>query len=182
MDQPERATYRHGDLKAEAVRIGIELLEKSGADAVSMRKIAGQAGVTHRALYRHFGDRDALLRSIAAAGFDQMADRLAGITDRVGFLKAYVRFAIDKPNLYALMMSRTNAEFNSNDELGKSVSAVIALSKHALAPGNSGKKGDLAVIRIWMLLHGGITLNQNGVLAPRSADELVEMLVDFAER
>lgn len=175
-------SYRHGDLKAEAVRIGVEILELDGSDGITMRKIATAAGVTHRALYRHFNDRDALLRSICATGFQRMAESLRGKNSREDFLKSYVRFAIDNPNLYALMMSRTNSEFNEDEELGAAVSRVISASKHAIAPAQQGKKADLAVIRIWMLLHGGITLSQNGVLAPRSPDELTAMLVAFADQ
>ena len=178
----ERETYRHGNLRRESIELALALLEKGGSDAISLRKIAVDAGVTHRALYRHFADKSALLRAIAAQGFAALAERTKDAPDRQKFVEAYVRFAIERAHLYGLMMSRTNAEISKDAELGKAVSAVIGASKQALAPDKAGEEADQSVMRIWMLLHGGITLSQNSVLAPRSENELVAMLVKFADR
>ena len=181
MPKSERDTYRHGDLRREAIRLALGLLEKSGPDAVSLRKIASEAGVTHRALYRHFSDKSALFRAIAAQGFASLADRTRDATDRRRFVEAYVRFAMERSHLYQLMMSRSNAEIAEDTELGKAVSGVIRASKEAIAPDKAGEEADQSVMRIWMLLHGGITLSQNSTLAPRSEEELVAMLVNFAD-
>ena len=44
-----------------------------------MRKVATAVGITPMALYRHYLNRDGLLTALADAGFDQLAERLAGL-------------------------------------------------------------------------------------------------------
>ena len=41
------------------------IVTEEGAEAVSMRRVATAAGITPMAIYRHFADRDALLRAVA---------------------------------------------------------------------------------------------------------------------
>ena len=55
------ANYHHGDLKNALIRAGIEILSKEGVQALSLRKVAKQAGVSHAAPYAHFADKQALL-------------------------------------------------------------------------------------------------------------------------
>ena len=52
-------------------RIALGILEKQGAEAVSMRRIAEAVGVTPMAIYHHFANRDALLRSIVEKEFEK---------------------------------------------------------------------------------------------------------------
>jgi AcrR family transcriptional regulator len=41
-------------------------------DALTMRALAKAVGVDHRALYRHYPDRDAVLAAVAAEGYRQL--------------------------------------------------------------------------------------------------------------
>jgi AcrR family transcriptional regulator len=55
-----------------AERIAAEasaILRAEGADAVSMRRVASAVGITPMAIYRHFPNREALLRAVAARGW-----------------------------------------------------------------------------------------------------------------
>jgi len=49
-----------------------QLLDAEGADAVTMRRLAGRLGVTPMALYRHVGNKDELLLAL----IDRLANRL----------------------------------------------------------------------------------------------------------
>src|SRR5579863_5442611 len=49
------------------------ILDRRGADAVTMRVVAKAVGITPMALYRHFPDRDGLLNAIADQGFAEFA-------------------------------------------------------------------------------------------------------------
>ncbi len=52
------------------------LLDRSGAEAVTMRHVAKAVGITPMALYRHFANREGLLNALADAGFTELAARL----------------------------------------------------------------------------------------------------------
>src|SRR4029077_11707552 len=54
------------------------LLDRGGADAVTMRRVAKAVGITPMAIYRHYPDRAALLNALADKGFEELAARLTG--------------------------------------------------------------------------------------------------------
>ncbi len=47
--------------RARIVEAGIEIADREGLDAVSMRRVAGELGVAPMALYRHLADKDGLV-------------------------------------------------------------------------------------------------------------------------
>lgn len=49
------------------------ILDRHGAEAVTMRAVAKAVGITPMALYRHFPDREGLLNAVADQGFEEFA-------------------------------------------------------------------------------------------------------------
>jgi AcrR family transcriptional regulator len=107
----EKAAYHHGDLKSALVGAALAVVDASGVEAVSLRELAASLGVSRAAPYRHFVDRDALLASVAALGFEALADiydgALAGAGDGRARLRQamadYIAFANRRPGLHRLM-------------------------------------------------------------------------------
>ena len=64
--------YHHGDLRQALVDAAIKLLRKEGLDALTLRGVAREAGVSQAALYRHFEDRRALVAAVAEDGFRRL--------------------------------------------------------------------------------------------------------------
>ena len=58
------------------VDAALERLEADGAESISLRDLARDAGVNHRAVYRHFPDKLSLLASVAQTGWKRLAQRL----------------------------------------------------------------------------------------------------------
>lgn len=59
---PTTGTGRRAGLdRAKIVRVALELVERGGADALSMRKLAAELGVTTTTIYWHVGSREELL-------------------------------------------------------------------------------------------------------------------------
>src|SRR5688572_13961318 len=104
-----RDTYRHGNLRAEAVQAAYELATADGAAALSLRAVAEKVGVAHRSLYNHFADREALVDAVAEQGFRRLAEALTTAATPGEYVRAYVGFALERPLLYALMKSRPHA-------------------------------------------------------------------------
>jgi AcrR family transcriptional regulator len=81
-----------------------------GMDAVSMRRLAAEVGVTAPALYKHYEGKDALVEAIAELGFARFELTLPGSTEarapRIRIrrvLEAYCEFAIAEPHLFDIM-------------------------------------------------------------------------------
>src|ERR1700678_4347619 len=67
-----KSTYHHGTLAPALVEAALKQVEQGGAEAVSLRDLAQSLGVSRAAPYRHFPDRDALLATVAARGFEDL--------------------------------------------------------------------------------------------------------------
>ena len=54
--------------KAALVRVALRIVEERGVDALTLREIGTQAGVSRQTPYRHFENKEVLLAAIAAEG------------------------------------------------------------------------------------------------------------------
>lgn len=68
--------YHHGDLKNALIKAGVEILSNEGISALSLRKVATKAGVSHAAPYAHFKDKQDLIAAISSDGFNRIYDKL----------------------------------------------------------------------------------------------------------
>src|SRR3546814_15850587 len=74
INQPiKRETYRHGDLRRALLEAAVELARKGGKDAIMLREVTRQAGVSPNAAYRHFADLKSLLNAAAMAAPAELA-------------------------------------------------------------------------------------------------------------
>jgi AcrR family transcriptional regulator len=108
---PKKA-YHHGDLRQVLIAEAVKIIRDEGEDALSMRKLATNTGVSRTAPYHHFGDKQDLLCAIAEEGFkkfDALFEQQNKIDDLQNHLqqrlRVYVNFAIDNSEYYDLMFS-----------------------------------------------------------------------------
>src|ERR1700694_2914120 len=73
---PKRDTFRHGNLPEALVDAALARLEAEGVESISLRELARDTGVNHRAVYRHFPDKLSLLARVAEQGWRQLGARL----------------------------------------------------------------------------------------------------------
>ena len=178
-----RTTYHHGNLADEAISRALDAIECGGESKLSVRSLAESLGVAHRALYNHFGDREGLLAAMSARGFEMLASAVESHAKPAEFIRAYANFALTRPGLYGLMMQQSNASFDKHPRLRSAVDRMIEVSTHVLAVSVSDNETDLArrsVMRVWMLMHGGLALHAGGILRSRSEGEFVEELLAIA--
>jgi AcrR family transcriptional regulator len=166
----EKQPYHHGDLKAALMKAALLLIDRHGIKGFSLKDAAALAGVSTAAPYRHFADKDALLRVIQSEGFalfdasltlafERADTALVRITE-MGV--AYVRFAMEHPAHFKVMFS-----LSDNDEGGPGggskngfmllVEAVAALYPNATPE----TRNDLAVM-CWSIVHGFAVLQMDG--------------------
>jgi len=126
------------------------MVETQGVAGLSVREAARRAGVSHNAPYRHFADRDALLKALVAEGFEQLRKTIENRTGReLG--EAYVAFALARPQRFRLMFSRAGA---SADLQARFASLFANLGTDAAAAGAAA----------WSLVHGLASLILEGRL------------------
>lgn len=182
--------YHHGDLRAALVEAALELARPTGAEAIVLREVTRRAGVTPRAAYRHFADRDALVRAVAQRALARLAAaieermRAAGEPDGMAMLQAvgesYIAFALDEPGLFDVAFFAMDDMVNSGAPESAAAcglspfqlleSALETLVREGRLPAED--VGD-AVITCWSGVHGFATLAARGPLR-----ELPRDLVD----
>jgi len=62
---PKRTTFRHGNLPDALIKAAIRRIEEHGGASITLRDLAHDTGVNHRAIYRHFPDKESLLAEVA---------------------------------------------------------------------------------------------------------------------
>ncbi|MEV0158849.1 TetR/AcrR family transcriptional regulator C-terminal domain-containing protein [Nonomuraea fuscirosea] len=96
--------------RGRIVAAAIDLIEREGADAVSMRRIAAELGVGVMSLYNHVPNKDALLNGVAEAVLSRIEftdDPDAHWTDRVrAQARAFRQIAHHHPRSTMLVVSR----------------------------------------------------------------------------
>ena len=181
--------YHHGEVRQTAIGEALALIEAEGADALTMRALAKAVGVDHRALYRHYPGRDAVLAEVAAEGYrqllrDQRAECETAVHPLQTAFEVYVRFALDRPHLHTLMLTRSRATMDAYPALGEAVKAqldqLMVWSRHALGvePGERETDSrDLAFAAL-ATTYGLVTLASTASLMPRSPEDLRQFVVD----
>ncbi len=151
------------------------LLDKEGADAVTMRRVARAVGISPMALYRHYPDRAGLLNALADEGFEALAAQLSAqrgsgdIEKRLmKILDIYLDHALTNPRLFELMflMPRAGARRYPRDfKAGASPTANFAaeLFREGMQSGHFRKDDPWAItFETGALLQGLVMLYLGG--------------------
>lgn len=179
--------YHHGDLRSAAIQAGLKLLEDRTADDLGLREVARAVGVSATALYRHFPDKAALLRALAAEGFKRLAEAqcaaaLAAGGGEAGFGatgRAYVSFALDNPALFRLLFSAMvppGDPFERRPEEMPEAFRMLWDNAARMAPPGAGPEAArLIALEAWALVHGLAVLILDGQI-PRD-DALIDAML-----
>ena len=163
--RPARDTYRHGNLRAEAIDAAYGLVTTGGVEALSLRRVAEAVGVTHRSLYNHFADREALLDAVAERGFQDLARPLQAAATQADYVRAYLAFALAHPALHDIMKSRPHATMKLRPSLQRAVHLGITEALRLFGrPERSSAENRRAVMKVLVLLHGGLSMHGAGIL------------------
>ena len=161
------------DIKSRIVGAARALYFDRGPEAVTMRAVAERVGVTATALYRHFADKDALLREVVGEGSRLLGSHLFRALEASTPLErlratamAYLDFALAQPQAYRALFESTGEDQASPVERQRdAVSRFLrdrvreAMDAGVIAPGDP----DGAALTLWSLLHGLPSLHQAGV-------------------
>jgi AcrR family transcriptional regulator len=178
----QRASYHHGALREELLNASLELIRAEGIGAVSIRRVAREAGVSPGAPYHHFADRAALLGALSVRGFELLGDRLrqarAGVDGPIealgALIETYVLFASEQPAYFQLMFrpelshpdKHPDVQTAGDDAFQVLAEVVDDCQRAGVAP--AGNPAPL-IAMAWALGHGLAALWLDGPLEDRSA-------------
>ncbi|MFC5569866.1 TetR/AcrR family transcriptional regulator [Lysobacter yangpyeongensis] len=151
------------------------LFERGGAQAVSMRRVADAVGLTPMAIYRHFPNREALLRRISDDSFDEIArhwiarNRGGDVLARViGLQRIYLDYALSHPHLFDHAFSARRAgarQYPEDFRAGRSPTLTVAAEAVAEAMQAGLLRGDDewdVAMTLWAHTHGLVALYRAG--------------------
>jgi AcrR family transcriptional regulator len=189
----KKTSYHHGDLKNALIQAGIEILSKDGVNAMSLRRVARRAGVSHAAPYAHFADKQALVAAISTEGYRKLYDKVyeAAQNHRGDPMRqlvegawAYVEFALNDSEHFRITLSgvvEKEKEYPAYVEISqKSFRLVVELVEACQKAGvlNEGPP-DLMAASVWGLVHGFVSLVLNNQISHTLLDRysLKEILI-----
>ncbi len=172
------------DFRERLCEAAERLFAEKGPEAVTMRQLAAELGVSPMTPYRYFQDKDDILAAVRANGFNRFADALETARAKatsprskghaVG--EAYVDFAFEHPHTYKLMFDLDQPHEGDYPEL-------VAAARRARQTmtgyvddqvGAGLLKGDPETIGMmfWASTHGAVVLELAGKLPPGTARKL----------
>jgi AcrR family transcriptional regulator len=172
-----RSPYHHGSLRVALIQASLQLIAREGIAALTLRKVAKMAGVTHAAPYAHFTDKEDLIAALKEEGFTELRKRIQQVmesgeaNEREVLAKsaaAYVQFALAHPAMFQVMFRNplesgrpeTSSRFV---QPGQDVFAMLESAfQRTLVKKNESK---LTSLMGWAMIHGLVSLRIDGPLS-----------------
>lgn len=166
--QQVSSSYHHGNLREVLIDAAVKMIAEEGAEALSLRKIALRAGVSHAAPYRHFKDKEAILVAVAKQGFEMLLDQThqrlnkskGDELDRFALIGlSSIDFASSFPSHYRVMFGTRSDRSSFKDALPPQSSEIFQLLRETISDCRDKhllKQGDIQEMTLaaWSIVHG----------------------------
>ena len=168
MTPRERARKGEGErLRDEILEAAARLLIETGDEnAVTIRAVAREVGVTPPAIYLHFADKETLIQEVCHSRFlllDEHVEKVvAGATDHWDDLRkrgeTYIRFGLDNPEQYRLMFMTRPSTVRPPEQVMEAscLGHLIASVRRAQEAGvlRDDLTAEMAAFNLWVAGHG----------------------------
>jgi len=161
--------HHHGNLREDLVAAGIALMEEGGIDALSLRKCAARAGVSHSAPAHHFNGVVSLKTAIVARGHElfceamqesmEMADR-DPYAQLQAICEGYLNFSRAHTAVFKFMFQSSDVDLSTVNPwvlelLEQHQRASYQMLSETCAPFEPwGSDSQSTEVMIWSLVHG----------------------------
>lgn len=172
--------YHHGNLRSALLDAALDMSRVTGADALSLRAVTREVGVSSRAAYRHFANRQDLIRAVAVVGLSRMAlmieAELVSADSPVQRLcavgRGYIGFALTEPGWFDVAMLTSRgfelfAEEGAEGDSGLTPHGLLVAALEGLVSEGSLDPGDVerTATLCWSGVHGYSALVSRGPLS-----------------
>lgn len=178
----EKNGYHHKNLREELIEAGVKLVEQEGAEALSLRRLAAECGVTHAAPYKHFKDKEDILQAVTSRIYTIFGEELQKNVEKfqdepaqrriLELGKRYVEFALEHPEFLKLMFFYGNGKADpgklqkaeSPEEVGPADSLMIfrnVAGDYLASLQTPPEEYEYHLVSLWALVHGVAVMLQN---------------------
>ncbi|GCD75088.1 TetR family transcriptional regulator [Acetobacter pasteurianus NBRC 3299] len=192
MSEMKDRPYHHGDLRHALINTALAMLAADQNWTFTLREVARRTGVSHAAPYKHFRDKEMLLRELAQIGFFRLGETMMAAissnqsSSRMQFVaaaQACIEFALCNPGLYRLMFS-SDADKTIDPELQSTAMNTFGILLKLLEEGqHNGSFRPVAInaqaAASWAQVHGLAMLAISGqLLEEKVGSDPVEAALD----
>jgi AcrR family transcriptional regulator len=182
------------DFRERLCEAAERLFAERGPDAVTMRQLSAELGVSPMTPYRYFEDKDDILAAVRTSGFTRFAERLEAArasgqdpkSRGEAVSEAYVAFALENPHSYKLMFDLNQPNVEKYPELiAAGARARATMTDHvedSIAAGRYVGDPQQIGLMLWAAVHGVVVLQLAGLLPPGVARDLHRTLSDTIAR
>ena len=180
-------------LPARILKAAEKVVRARGHEAINMRDLAAQVGVTATAIYHYFRGKPELLLQLKLRAVELLNERIRlldpaldpmELLHRLG--REYVAFAEEHPNLYRLVfeapIGRTSLAASEQSVLYFTYRTARGALERLVARGQYPVDPRYGAMMGWIMLHGFSSLMMSGSLQPAEGmdrDELRELFLRF---
>lgn len=195
--------YHHGNLRDTLIEAAVRLARTGGPDAVVLRAVSREAGVSHNAAYRHFADHRDLLAAVSECCMHKLAALMVERTDAVSVRakgpratarlnmvgRAYIEFARTEPGWFKTAFSGASGSPKTSAEREPAVGPFDLLSARLDELVQAGvlpaERRPGAEFAAWSMVHGLSTLLIDGplrFLPDAEAEGLMTAVLEVVKR
>jgi len=173
------------DFRERLCDVAERLFAEKGPEAVTMRQLAAELGVSPMTPYRYFADKEDILAAVRTNGFNRFALALEqayagapkGARARGAAVgEAYLNFAFEHPQTYKAMFDLNQPDEENYPELvaaGRRARATMTqyvedLVAEGVLAGDPEEIGRM----FWAAAHGAVVLELSGKIPPGAARTL----------
>lgn len=160
------------NLREACIAAAHAVIAEQGLEALSLREVARNLGVSHQAPYKHYPSRDHLLAAVVARCFEQFADYLKSRISRVdapdemlAMGRGYLKYASEHPLEYRLMFGTPWPDTAEHPQLAEHARLAFDVLCEGLARQHGGQAERATVesdaLFIWASLHGLASITQS---------------------
>jgi AcrR family transcriptional regulator len=168
----------HDDTSRALIAAAQRLLADDGPDALTVRRIANEAGMSTMNVYSRFGGKDGVIDELYADGYQRLIEALTAVPtgdhapdDMLRIAAAYREFARENPTYYGIMFRSTVPGFHPSQEAEeialRNLSYFVELVQQAQRAGSILTSDTVEPIEIaaglWATCHGLVSLELDGV-------------------
>ncbi len=162
--------YHHGNLRQALIDAGIKIINESGEESLSLRKVAAKCNVSHAAPYAHFKDKDELIEAMKASVTGQFTETLTKAVEDapdaesaiLEMGKNYVLFFINKPDYFKFLFAGQNiiAHISTDKQYAEDYPPFVLLKDaykkwlKETKVKKSKKEQERDLLNIWATAHG----------------------------
>jgi AcrR family transcriptional regulator len=153
----------------------VEILESEGPNALSVRRIAAQAGVAPMGVYNHFSSKFGIIDALFILGFDRLSLAMSSLNEiddpLVALAEAgrrYRHLALAHPMTYELMFLGAVAGYEPSEQAlevaARAFDGLVSVIQRGFDRGVlTGSSPTTVAQLIWATVHGWMSLELGGI-------------------